>query len=480
MSISIIGKNGTDIATTANGVPVFTGDASAAPAGVGGVRLFSENDDGSITGDPYLKSPETSPDFRLRVGVDTVLLTDTFNATTQNTTLWSYTAATLTCTQPGGYLQFGTVQGTANAHGAFVRSFQYFPLIGTAPLSVEFSGASNTASMVANEVFYAGLGLPSAGGVAPTDGCWFKMNATGLYGELQYNNNTVVQVTLMATQIPLATNSRFAMVVGEEEIEFWVNDVLYGEIAIPVAYGQPFMQGSLPVFMQKLCTGVVANTNVIRLTDVTVSLMDLATSKPWAHQVAGMGQHALFGQNGHTQGKTTLWTNNTAPTAVALTNTAAAFTGLGGIVAVLPTLTANNDGKLITYQNPVPSINITGRNLYITRVTLNGAVSVILAGGPVIYALALAVGHTATTLATGETASFATATTHAPRVMQIGMQSYAATAAVGTLGGVVDLNLDVPIVVRPGEFVDIVARNIGTVTTTGAITFVISIGGYWE
>jgi len=329
-------------------------------------------------------------------------------------------------------------------------------------------------------VFYAGFGLPSGGGVAPTDGCWFKMTSAGLFGELQYNGGTVIQVTLMATQIALATNAKFTMVCGEDEVEFWVNDTLYGEIAVPAGYGQPFMAGSLPVFMQKMCSGVVANTNVIRITDVTVSLMDLATSKPWAHQVAGMGQHVLFGQNGHTQGKTTLWANNTAPTAVALTNTAAAFTGLGGIVAVLPTLTANNDGKLITYQNPVPSINITGRNLYITRVTLNGAVSVILAGGPVVYALALAVGHTATTLATGETASFATATTHAPRVMPIGIQSYAATAAVGTVGGLVDLNFDTPVVVRPGEFVDIIARNIGTVTTTGAITFTISIGGYWE
>lgn len=453
---------------------------SNTPANIGGVRLMSENDSGGVTGTPFLRSPETSPDYRLRVGTDTVLLTDSFNATTQNTNLWSYTAATLTCTQPGGYLQFGTVQGTASAHGAFVRSFQYFPVVGTAPLSVEFSGSANTAALVANEVFYAGLGLPSAGGVAPTDGCWFKMTSAGLFGELQYNGGSVVQVTLQNTQISLATNAKFSMVVGEDEIEFWVDDVLFGSITVPAGTGQPFMQGALPVFMQKLCTGVVSNTNVIRITDITVSLLDLQTAKPWMHQLAGQGQHALFGQNGHTQGKTSLWANNTAPTAVALTNTAAAFTGLGGIVAVLPTLAANSDGKLITYQNPVPTINITGRNLYITRVTLQGAVSVVLAGGPVIYAYALAVGHTATSLATGETASFATATTHAPRIMALGMESYPATAAVGAIGTGIDLNFDSPLVVRPGEFVDIIARNIGTVTTTGAITIVISVGGYWE
>lgn len=452
---------------------------SNTPAYVGSVRLMSENDAGTVMGTPYLKSPETSCDYRLRVGVDTVLFTDTFNATAQNTNLWAYALTTLTCTQPGGYLQFSTVQGTASTHGAFMRTFQYFPVVGTAPLSVEFTGGVFTAALVANEVFLAGLGLPGVAGIAPTDGVYWKLTSAGLIGEISYNGVATQTGTLMAS-IPLATMSKFVLVLGEREVEFWVDDVLVGELAVPAANGQPFMQGSLPVFLQKYCTGAVSNTNVIRVTDITVTLLDAATSKPWSHQATGMGQHALMGQNGHTQGKTTIWANNTAPTAVALTNTAAAFTGLGGIAAVLPTLTANNDGKLFTYQNPAPTINITGRNLYITRVKLQGAVSVILAGGPVIYAYALAVGHTATTLATAETGSFVTATAHSPRIMPLGIESYAATAAVGTLGTGVDLNFDSPICVRPGEFVDIVARNLGVVTTTGAITVVASVGGYWE
>lgn len=447
---------------------------------VGAVRIFSENDPGTATGTAYLKSSETSTDFRQRVGIDTVLFTDTFNASTQNTQNWSYTFSTMTASQPGnGYLQLGTVQGTTSAHGCFLRSFQFFPLIGTAPLAVEFTGGIFTSALSAGEVFITGLGLPTTANVAPTDGVWFKITNAGLIGEISYNG-VVTQSGVFNFTPTLGANASYVMVVGEKEIEFWVNDEFQGHLDIPVANGQPFMVGALPVFTQRYNTGTVSNTAIIRLTDVTVSLMDIASNKPWSHQMAGMGQHCLFGQNGHTQGKTTLWTNNTAPTAVALTNTTAAFTGLGGIVAVLPTLTANNDGKLITYQNPTPTINLTGRNLYLTRVTLNGAVSVVLAGGAVIYAFALAVGHTNTSLATTESASFATGTTHAPRIMPIGMQSYAVNAAVGTIGGGIDINFDTPICVRPGEFVDIIARNIGTVTTTGAITFTISVGGYWE
>lgn len=473
MDVTIVGSNVDAGGNTKVTLPTDTSK-------MGGALFFSQNDDGTATGTPYAKSPETSSDYRLRVGMDTILLTDTFNASAQNTNLWSYSFATMTATLPGtGFLQFGTVQGTTSAHGCFIRSFQYFPLVGTAPLAVEFTGTVAVASLVAGENFIAGLGLPGAANTAPTDGVWFKMTNAGLIGELSYNG--VATQTGVFNYTPVLNQfSKFVMVVGEDEVEFWVDDVLLGEIAVPNANGQPFMTGSLPVFMQRFNSSNVSNTAVIKVSDVTVSLLDVQASKPWSHQLGGMGQHALFGQNGHTQGKTTLWANNTAPTAAALTNTTAAFTGLGGIVAVLPTLAANSDGKMMTYQNPVPSINITGRNLYITRVTLKGAVSVVLAGGPVIYAFALAVGHTSTSLATTETASFANNTTHAPRIMPLGMESYAATAAVGTIGTGVDLNFDTPICVRPGEFVDIVARNIGTVTTTGAITFAISIGGYWE
>jgi hypothetical protein len=119
--------------------------------------------------------------------------------------------------------------------------------------------------------------------------------------------------------------------------------------------------------------------------------------------------------------------------------------------------------------------------LVITGVKIQGAVSVVLAGGAVIYAYAVAFGQTATSLATAETASFATGTTHAARIVPIGIESYAANAAVGTLGSQgLTLQLSNPIVVRPGELVAIIARNLGVVTTTGAITMVATFDSYWE
>jgi hypothetical protein len=483
MSISVIGKDGTGIATVTNGVPVFTGDANDSPEGVGGIRMFSENDVGTYTGTPTLLSPETSSDYRLRVGLDTLLFNDTFPATTQNTSLWSYTFNTLTAAQPGtGTVNFSAVQGTTNAHGAFMRTFQYFGLVKTAPLALEFDSGQFTAALVTNEVFLIGFGLPTGATTPPTDGCWLQITSGGAVGVANYNGSAVqTGVMLPFGSLTVGDLSHWIIVCGKEEVQFWYEQEIVGTLAIPAANAQPFQSTSLPVFVMKYNTGNVSNTNTMRVADIAVTIQDLQTTKPWAHQMAIAGQSGYIGQDGQTQGKTSIWTNNTAPTAVALTNTAAAFVGLGGIAAVLPTLAANSDGIVFSFQNPAGTVNIPGRNLIITGAKMQGAVSVIFAGGPVIYAYALAFGHTAVSLATAETASFATGTTHAPRIVPIGIEAFPATAAVGTEGsGTATVSFQSPIVVRPGEFVQLIARNAGVVTTTGAITLVGMIDSYWE
>ena len=464
-------------------VKVSLPDATT-PSRVGAVRMFSENDPGTVTGTPYLKSPETSPDFRLRTGVDTELFRDTFNATTQNTNLWYYAFVTQTATQPGtGYLQIGTVQGTAATHGTYLRSWQYFPLVNTGPLAVEFVACLAVAPLVANENIFFGLGSPASAVLKPTDGVFWKITTAGIEGIIAYNGTeTSTGVLLTIDSLTLNDYDKFCVVIGEREIEWWHKDVLLAEQAIPAAQGIPVIAPSAPIFVMKHMSGVVSNTNVLRVSRCGVTLMDVETDRPWQHSRAIAGQNGGVGQNGHTQGKTSWWTNNTAPTAAAATNTAAiaGATTLGGLVAVLPTLAANSDGILFVYQNPAPTANITGRNLVITGIKVQGAVSVVLAGGPVVYAYALAFGHTAATMVTAETGSFVTATTHAPRMQFIGFESYAATAPVGTIGQGCYLQLDTPIVVRPGEFVALIARNIGVVTTTGAITIGAKFNSYFE
>lgn len=464
-------------------------DASANPENVGGMRTFSEVDPGAVTGTPKLMSPEVSGDYRTRVGVDTILFNDDFAATAQNTSNWSYAFSTLTAAQPGaGTLNFGVVQGTTASHGAFMRTFDYFPIYGTSAIWHESRWGMVTAALVANEVWSAGFGFPTAVTGLPADGAWLQLTTAGLIGRVCTGGVFTDSGVLKAFgDFNVGTLYRFLIRVSKEEAQWWIDDgadiYLLGTTPIPAGNAQLYQQGSLPAFFMKHNTGNVSNTNTMRVGQIVVSQADLATNKPWAHQLAFAGQSLYVGQNGNTMGKTSWWTQNTAPTPAAATNTAAiaGATTLGGLVSVQPTLTANNDGNLFIFTNPSPGTNTPGKNAVITGVKVQGAVAATLTGGPVIFAYGLAYGHTADSLATPETASFATATTHAPRVVFIGMESYAANAAAGVLGQgcVLDLS-NGPVVVRPGERVALIARNIGTVTSGGHITVGFQPIGYWE
>lgn len=449
-----------------------------------GVALFSENDAGGLTGDRATLSPETSQDYRLRVGMDTLLFSDSFNATSQNTALWSYTFNTLTCTQSGaGTVNFGTVQGTTSAHGAFMRSHQYFPVFGTAPLSVEITFGQFTAALVTNEIWLCGVGLPSAATTEPTDGVFLRVTSAGLQGEIRYNGSTTNTGVMQALNTLIVGDlAKYAIVIGEQEVQFWRDDELMGALAIPNANGQPFLQASLPIFMMKYNTGAVSNTNTMRVSDVTVSLMDPLSNKPWSHQMACMGQMAYQGQNGGTMGTTALLPNATGATTVtggALSQTVAIATGLGG-QAGIQAAAAGVDGCVTAFQVPAGGINQTARNLIITGIridSVNIGAAVATTASVLQWSLAFgATGGTIPSLAQAETGSFVTATAKAWRRIALGLQSWQVGAAIGAPAEMILMPFDSPIVVHPGQWVAAVAKFIvGTATASqvqwSAITF---------
>lgn len=461
------------------------------PEYVGSVRMFSENDPGDVTGSPTLKSPETSQDYRLRVGIDTILLGDTFNATAQNTYNWAYTFSTLTASQPGaGTINFGTVQGTASGHGAFIRSYQHFPLIGTAPLACEVSFGQFTAALVTNELFAVGLGLPSAAGTLPTDGVYLLLTSAGLIGVIAYNGTTT-QTGVLKTIGDITVGSLFkaVIVIGESDVEFWLDYNLLGTLTSPNANGQPYQNPNLPVFIQKFCTGAVSNTNTMRVSDINVSMLDIQYPRSVAVMAATEGQMGYVGQNGGTMGTTqavgTITTGSTPllPTSAAGSNTTANVTGLGGWGAINAAVGAATDFIATSFQNPAGGINQTPRNLIVHGIrisTINTGAAV--ATTPTTLLWSVAFGHTSVSLQTTETGSFANNTTHAPRRVQLGFQSAAVGAAIGAkYSDDIFLPLTTPIVVRPGEFIATIMKIVvGTATASQTITFNVTFDSYFD
>lgn len=454
------------------------------PNRVGAVRNMQENDTGSITGTPKLKSAEASRDYRLRVGLDTMLHNDEFNATAQNTSLTRHVFTTMTATLGGGSLLFNANSTLGATTGVQHSTWRVFPIIDTAPLYPNHT-INFTATPLANQVVEWGLFPHNNGTAAPTDGVYWRYTSAGLIG-VQNFNGVETPTSVLVASIPANDTRKFVIVLGEKAVEWWMDDVLLAEQAVAAGQNKPCLSCALPISMQFRNSGAVTGAPVMqaKLWDWSVSLADVATNKPWAGQMSGMGLSAYQGQNGGTVGQTALWANTALQAAAAGTNTTAALgTGLGGIFQLNAPATSATDVIISSYQNPAGGVNQTPRTLvlrgcWIDAVNQGAAV----ATTPSTFALALAFGHTNVSLATAETGSLVTATAKAPRRMPLGVISL----PIGTvIGGQaprgIYVDFESPVVVNPGEFVAVVTKILtGTATASQVIQFVIGFNGYME
>lgn len=454
---------------------------------MGGVRMFSENDPGTITGTPLLKSPETSHDHRLRVGGDTLLFSDEFNATAQNTGIYKYLFTTMTTTMLGGFVLFNANSTATTTTGCYLQTWKHFPLTGTAPLYIEFTGMI-TATPLANQNFCAGVGIGATATVEPTDGVYFRLTSAGLTGVLKYNgtqNDTGVVMPISG--ITANTNAKYLIVVGYRVVQFWVDDVLLAELDTPNGQAQPFMCSSAPAFMMLYNSGTVSGSPQmqVKIGNLNVSLADLFTNKTWANQMCGMGLMAMQGQNGGTMGQTAQWSNTALPTAATATNiTAALGTGLGGLFLMNAAATSATDVIICSYQNPAGGVNQTPGPIIIRgiRVDCNN-LGAAVATTATAFAVSLAFGHTAVSLATTESASFANNTVKAPRRLPLGTFFFPAGAVIGqgASGGAINFDFEAPVIVNPGEFVAVTAKIlVGTATASETFLWTIGFNAYLE
>lgn len=420
----------------------------------------------------------TSTQGRLTVGQPVAMLNEAFNNTAINSAIFTAPVTTMTVTFAGGTANLNAGASAAANGVARLATYMFYPLLADMALYATWGMLWTQAPQV-NCVTEAGL-FQASGTAAPSDGAFFRFDATGTLKAVLSTNGS--EVTSAALTIP-ATNSmwRFKIIIGNDRVLYYIEGACQAVIQTPTAAGLPTFQTSQP-WTVRTYNGATGPTlaSVIKLGYVFVGLQDSAgLGKSNAAINALMGHMASQGQTGHTVGSTALYTNNLAAGAgAAMTNTTAALgTGLGGQFSVLPTLAVGTDGILCSYLNPAATSAIPGKTLYITGIRLQGAVTTVLAGGPVLYACSLAYGHTSVSLATTETGS-----AKAPRRLPLGYETFAANAVVGTLGssGGLAVQFQSPIAVNPGEYVAIAAKNLGVVTTTGVITVLVAFDGYFE
>ena len=477
----------------ANGNQAMTLPLVASQAGF--AVICSSNDEGTVTGGREIGFPRTSDDLRLSVGMDTALFDDDFNATAQNTGQWKFfSLSSLIASQSGGYLNMNPTQVVTSGGVVSMQTYKYFSLNGNTTLHVEFGVTISTAATpLSGQVIEFGIFIPPATAVAPADGVFFRYTSAGLSGVMVNNSGAEATIaTPRATSnFVIDQNYDMKMIVGERFVDFYVDNVQIGSIDVPAGFGSPFLSMALPIGIIARNTSTISGTtgSYLRVSGCHVDSLDLLTGKSFPQITAGMGRSGSQyqnGQNAGTMGSTAGLTNSQAKgTPAALSNTtvaAPACIGIGGQAAYLPTLTAFTDGILMSFQNPAGSVNIQPRSLVITGVRINTTVTTVLVGGPLVLLYSLAYGHTAVSLATAEATSFTTGGGKSARRVPLGVESFAAAAAVGAVSpaGGVAVAFQSPIVVNPGEYVQVVVKNAGTVTTSGDVTSFIGIDSYWE
>lgn len=455
-------------------------DVDANPSNVSAIKIFSENDSGTKTGTPYLYSPETDEDYRLRVSQDTFLDNETFNYTAQNTGKHTYATSTLTGTwTTAGFTTNGgnvTTTGTGMTFGTYAE----FPLITSGLLYCEFTG-SLSAALTTNFVIDIGMFRRGAAtAYAPTDGVYFRINASGVSGVINYNGSETATSVFSFTHT-IGKKYQFIIVVSEREVAFWIDNVLYATLDTPVGQGTPYLSATLPFSVRHAHTGTTGAAIQFVLNDYGVSIAG-------GNIVKTLGElgNSMFGSyqglSGGTMGSLASYANSTNPTAAAPSNTALTAnlpSGLGGQGAVTAAAGAATDGIWGSYQVPAGTVSIQGKRLKITGVMVDAVnIGAAVATTSTTLQFSLAFGHTSVSLATTEAVA-----AKAPRRVSLGFMSWLVGAAIGAApsNGAINVMFPEPIYVNSGEFVQLVGKFlVGTATASQVIQFVWQPIYSWE
>jgi hypothetical protein len=443
------------------------------PAQAGYAAMLSCVDEGSTTGTRVTREPEATTDYRLRVGMDSVLLSEAFLGTALNTAQWFQSLTTMTLTVSGGFARLNAGSSLTSGHLAILRSYRTFPLYGSFPTYFETTAVIT--GVQANAVVEIGAGLV-AGTSAPTDGVFFRW-ASGEF-RCVINNAGVETQSGVLTSPSVNERHKYSIVVGQDGVEFWVDDVLQVIIPTPAGLDSPTASNSQPMVYRVYNNNTVAQAVQILVADCFATLGDTQTGKPWPHVLAGLGGGSYQGQTGGTMGTTANYANSAAPaSATGATNTTAGYATLGGQWQIAAPAGAETDLILFAFQVPAASNAISGKNLYVTGIRIDAVnTGAAVATTATIMQWGLGVGATAVTMATAEGAG-----TKASRRLTLGYQSFPVGAAIGAQATPIDVNFDAPLFVEAGNYLHVLLKiPVGTATGSQILRGVVFVNGYFE
>lgn len=441
----------------------------------GFVQISTEVDSGTVTGSRLVRAVKASGAYRLRVGKDAPLLFDQFPGATLNSAIWTAPVTTMTVTLVGGFAQLNAGLSVASAAVARLQTYRSFPIAPTFPLWME-TNILLTQVAQTNNVLEWGFGI-ATGTAAPTDGCFFRVDAAGNFKAIvNYNGTESTSATLTLSSLIGTVTKKCAVGIYADRAEFWIADILVAAITLPAAQAAITSSNNLPVLFRNYNSAAVSTAQVLKIGATVVYMGDADGNRPWQIAMAGMGNMGYQGPTGGTVGLTANYANSTNPGAAVPTNTTAALgSGLGGQFWETDTLAVTTDGIISSYQVPLGTSTLPGRSLVVYGVKIDSYISTVIVGGGYNAQWCLAFGHTAVSLATAEAS-----TTKAPRRIALGSNTVAVAAAALTQLTTIQMTFAAPIVIQAGEFIQTVRKKVGTTSTSGVVSHTVTFDAHWE
>ena len=447
----------------------------------GFLNISSLIDDGSVSKHPKSRAFEATEDYRLRVGVDNILFSETFASTTLNTSIWTAATTTMTAVIVNGWMVLNSGSSAAATVDARLQTWRYFPVIGSFGTYIDMA-IIISAYPIVNNVTEWGVGICTARSL-PTDGVFFRINSQAeLRCVLCFNSNEIMSEPLdFDTFIKPGYTRHYRIVMEEDGATFWIDGkrvaVLYSQFGTPSVTSS----SSLPLFARTYNTTVTAVAQQIKIGHAVVSIADTQFGKQWGHALCGFGQMCYQGASGMTVGQTAQLAISANPAAATATATTAALgAGLGGVfLANITGLAVTTDYIISSFLVPAGSATAQGKTLYVTGVRFYCAnAGAANAAAILSWVVGLNFGNTGVSQATAEAAA-----TKKVRKIHIGGQTLPASANIGDVATpaiMADFGA-APIVVQSGEFIQTFIRFTNyTSTTSQALWCYVTFTGYWE
>lgn len=410
---------------------------------------------------------ETTAHGELKTSTLSLIMYDQVEGATLNTNIWTPSTSGMTIVQSGSFINLNAASAvTANAY-AMITSNKVVPFYGEQ--QVELSTSIMISALPdPNCIVEIGF-ITCTANNAPTDGAFIRIQNGVARGVINFGGVETISGAIATVAIGAVQD--FDIGVDSFEVVFEIDG---NKLSDPVPAALPFptsvARQNVVYRVYNLATPPVAGIKLsIGREEVTQSLVTV--NKPWPELLCEMARGSdQLPVSPFTS--TSNQANSAAPTAAALSNTVPAYasTLLDGQFKFAAVAGAETDYALFGFQVPV------GYQLKIAKISIDTYVEGVAVVSQTTLQWSFGRNSTAASLATVDGAG-----TVAPRRKALGIQTFGALAALGTLGANVSTSFDPPQVVDSGRWFHIILK-IPEGAATASLVFrgVVRVDGFNE